>query len=60
MLFNMKPQVAGQFLGKDDETAKELWDAVQQRYHRANKAQIMALENQLANRQVSDSSNNMD
>ena len=60
MLFNMKPQVAGQFLGKDDETAKEFWDAVQQRYHRANKARMIALGNQLTNLQVSNSPNIMD
>ena len=53
MLFNVKPQVARQFPGKDEKKAIELWDAVQQRYHRANKAQMMALENQLANTQVS-------
>ena len=34
-LFNVKkPQVACQFLGKDDTTAKEFSDAVQQMYHR--------------------------
>ena len=53
MLFNVKPQVARQFPGKDEKKAIELWDAVQQRYQRANKAQMMALENQLANTQVS-------
>ena len=48
----MKPQVACQFLGKDDKTAKEFSDAVQQICHRANKALIIALENQIANLQV--------
>ena len=49
MLFNMKPQIAHRFRGKDEETEKDLWDAVQQRYHGANKAQTIALKNQLAN-----------
>ena len=35
-------------------------DAGQQRYHRANKAQVIALENQLDNRQVFDGCNNID
>ena len=34
-LFNMKPQVACQFLSKDDKKAKEFWDAVQQMWQRS-------------------------
>ena len=49
MLFNMKPKVTRQFLGKDDETTKEMWDAVQHRYCSTNNTQMIALENQLAN-----------
>ena len=39
---------------------KRAVDAGQQRYHRANKAQIIALENQLDNHQVFYGSNNID
>ena len=52
----MKPEVARQFLGKDDDTAKEMWDVVQHRYC-ANNAQMIPLENQLANLQVYDGPN---
>ena len=41
----MTTHVPCQLLGKDDGIAEELWDTVQQRYHKDNMAHMIALEN---------------
>ena len=48
------------FLAKIDKTAKELWDAVKQRYHKENKDQMITLGNQLVILRVSHGLNIME
>ena len=59
-MFNIKPSVACQFQDTDEETADELWAAIKNKYHRANHAQIIAIESQLANLKIHDMPNIID
>ena len=59
-MFNIKPNIARQFQVIDEETANELWTAIKKRYHRANHAQMIAIESQLANLKIHDTPNIMD
>ena len=54
LMFNIKPSIARQFQDTDEETANELWTSIKKRYHRANHAQMIAIENQLANLKIHD------
>ena len=60
LMFNIKPSIARQFQDTDEETANELWTAIKKRYHRANHAQMIAIESQLANLKIHDTPNIMD
>ena len=46
--------ITRQFQNTAEEIANELWAAIKNRYHRANHAQMMAIESKLANLKIHD------
>ena len=59
-MFNIKPSITPQFQDKDDEIAKELWEAIKRRDHITNHAPLIVGETQLENLKIHESPNIMD